>query len=220
VSQLKHEMPGIAVSTSAVDQHADPGYAIALARRAQNRDARAWEEIYETHYPAIYRYVHARVEESAVADIAAEVFAGAVASISGYSGKRPLLAWLYGIARHRVADYHRRAKRREPFIARFPLFGAGAGYANDSSFEREQAAGDRRGDPAAHIERLDLNRALDRLTAIQREVVLLRYFVGLTTPEISAALAKDPAAIYSLEARALQKLRRELRADDQDVRRI
>lgn len=181
-----------------------------LARLASGGDQRAWSEIYTANYPFIYRYVAARVPETETADIAGEIFAAAVTSIDRFGGERPLLAWLYGIARHRVADYHRRARRREPFIARLPGFGRFARSADEQDETFTPPDPSRESDPAAVIDALDIKQALHRLTDDQREVVTLRYFVGMTTSEIAAILGRQPAAIYSLEARALSKLRRDL----------
>src|SRR2546427_697540 len=63
-------------------------------------------------------------------------------------------------------------------------------------------------DPAALAARLDLQDALSKLAPHQREIVILRFLVGLTTDEIASAMEKQPSAVYSLEARALLSLRR------------
>ncbi len=160
------------------------------------------------HRP-IYRYARARVGQHAAEDVTAEVFASAVNSIATYSGKRPLLAWFYGIARHRVADHHRRTQPRESLLQR--LTRTFTGSTDDPGIDHSiEALGSSEHDPGARAALLDLAPALHRLTPDQREVVVLRYLVGLTTPEIAAALGRRPAAIYSLEARALVRLRKDL----------
>src|SRR5947207_13608050 len=87
----------------------------ALARKAAAGDQHAWSLIYQAHHAHVYRYVRARVSEEEAADLTADVFVAAVHSIGRYAGERPLLAWLFGIARHYVADHHRKRKRRESF---------------------------------------------------------------------------------------------------------
>ncbi len=49
-----------------------------------------------------------------------------------------------------------------------------------------------------------------RLRPAQREVIILHYYVGMDTNEMSVALGKRPTALYSLEARALIALRVDL----------
>ncbi len=185
------------------------GDEVALAQAAAARDASAWALIYERHYPAIYRYVRARVGAESAEDVASEVFVSAVQSIGRFRGQRPLLAWLYGIAKHRVADHYRKARPRESLIERVSrLFGD-----EDDGDARAaiEALGSSADDPGVGIERLDLGPALAKLTRDQREVLVLRHLVGLTTPEISALMGKRAASVYSLEARALAGLRRHLR---------
>jgi len=65
-------------------------------------------------------------------------------------------------------------------------------------------------DPATAVDRLDLEQAIRRLTASQQEVVLLHYYLGLTTPEVAKMVGKKEPAVYSLQARALEALRRHL----------
>lgn len=194
---------------SATAQHEPQLDDAELARRATAGDARAWDEIFRRHHPFVYRYIRARVAESEAADLAADVFTSAVGVIGRYRGERPMLAWLYGIARHRVADHHRKTKRREPFIARLPGFGRLFSSSNEVDDFMPEAT-DPQGRPEAQLDRLDLEQALQKLTDIQREVITLRYFAGLDTEEIAAAVGRKPSAIYSLEARALVRLRREI----------
>ena len=63
------------------------------------------------------------------------------------------------------------------------------------------------GDPAGMIEDLDLRTALQALPDSQRDVLILRFFVGLSTPEIAQVMGKQPTAVYSLQARAVASLR-------------
>ena len=80
-----------------------------LIRRAKRGDPQAFEEIYDEHQPAIYRYCVCRVGSDAVAeDLTSEVFVRLVEKIDDFTYRgRPLLAWLYTIARNLVNDHHR-----------------------------------------------------------------------------------------------------------------
>jgi len=66
-------------------------------------------------------------------------------------------------------------------------------------------------DPGAVAERMDLREALAELPQAQREVLILKFFVGMDAKEIGSILSKEPSAVYSLQARALNALRRRLR---------
>jgi RNA polymerase sigma-70 factor (ECF subfamily) len=169
-----------------------------LVSRAKRSDRAAWAEIYSSHERFIYRYVRARVfEEAAAEDLTAAVFLAALQSIGSYHDRgRPLLAWLYRIARNTVADYQRKL--------------AVDGRVHERLLPERWSEPATGPDTAERIERLDLRRAVADLPDTQREVIILRHFVGLSTPEIAAAIHKRPGAVYSLEARALASLRAEL----------
>jgi RNA polymerase sigma-70 factor, ECF subfamily len=62
------------------------------------------------------------------------------------------------------------------------------------------------------LDSIDVRRALERLTDEQRDVLILRFAVGLTSRETAALLGKSEAAIYSLQVRATAALRRFLSA--------
>src|SRR3990172_1254544 len=85
-----------------------------LIRRAQQRDADAFTELYRRHVDMIYRYALLRGgDESVAEDLTSEVFMRALEAIGDYEDRgTPLAAWLYRIARARVIDYWRRAPRQ------------------------------------------------------------------------------------------------------------
>lgn len=196
------------------DQPADRWREEELVSRAQRLDAAAWADIYSAHQPRIYRYVRARVYEEATAeDLTANVFLDALEGIGRYRQRgRPLLAWLFRIARHVVADHQRKLFLRNrlfaPLLTDRLLPGSPGGERPGGGFGDRAASHDH--DPSNRIQRLDLDKAISGLPRSQREVVILRHFVGLSTAEMSAVMGRQPSALYSLEARALLSLRKTL----------
>jgi RNA polymerase sigma factor (sigma-70 family) len=73
------------------------------------------------------------------------------------------------------------------------------------------APGDSRGDPCEGIERVDLRRALARLSADDRAVLGLHYGVDLSWDELAAALGTSPSTARKRLSRAIDRLRKELR---------
>ncbi len=181
-----------------------------LIASAQAGHPEAWAAIYDANYLPVYRYVRARIFEPSVAeDLAADVFLAALKGIRRYRHRgRPLLAWLYGIARHSVAEHQRQLGRAGSLASQRPE-GAHlpASLAEPGQMADPAPSG---GDPADMIANLDLQVAIQQLTESQREVIILRYFVGLTAGEIATVIGKDTSAIYSLEARAMLTLRKTL----------
>jgi RNA polymerase sigma-70 factor, ECF subfamily len=182
-------------------------YEAQLVARAKERVPQAWDEIYARHYPPVYRYIRARVfDESAAEDLASSVFLAAVNGIQAYKYQgQPLLAWLYRIARNVVSD-HQRAVFKQRTISASVLDLPGRLFGGHVKREAPTPSSD----PSQLIEAMDLREAMAQLPEAQREVLLLKFFVGLDAKEIAAIVGKEPAAVYSLQARGLQALRHRL----------
>ena len=165
----------------------------ALVAELKDRLPDAWTSLYDAHYRQLYRYAFARVGDRETAeDIAATVFSRALTAIDSYRCTgRPLLAWLYGIARNVLSEHRRRP-------AALPWRPEG----------REESGTD--SDAVRFVDSIDLRDALAHLTADQREAIILRYVVGLSAREAGAVLGRPEGAVYSLQSRALAALRRYL----------
>jgi len=178
-----------------------------FARRLKARSVPAWEALFERHFDPIYRYALGRLFcREAAEDVAAATFDRALSTIEGYSYRgRPILAWLYGIARNVVNETRRSEKRQRATGALESLLHSGNGHSESQMLMPIQVdAAD------ALVSRLDLQQAMRRLTQVQREVVLLRYFAGLSAAESGQVIGRPETAVYALQARALSALRRQL----------
>lgn len=165
-----------------------------LIQRAKKGDPSAFAELYDRYQPAIYRYIFYRVDDVATAeDLTSEVFVRLVEKIDRFTYRgRPLLAWLYTIARNLVTDHHRQAGRSLPL-----------------SFDDRLVADVT--DPEETIEhRLAQHRlaaAIARLTEDQRQVILLKFVEGLDNETVARMLGKSIGAVKALQHRALAALR-------------
>jgi RNA polymerase sigma-70 factor (ECF subfamily) len=184
---------GRSLIPEATGQAADSAEA-SLVARAKERSPTAWAEIYDLSYAKLYRYCYARTSDAATAaDLACKTFLEALEGIDRYVYRgRPLLAWLYRIARNLVSDHLRAAQRESAALQRA------------ASVLQPHDPG-----PAASVDdRHDLQTALPRLTDDQQQLIALRYYSEYSTAEIAAAMGRSERAIYSLEVRALGALRR------------
>lgn len=164
-----------------------------LVARAKERSPSAWGEIYDAYYEKLYRYCYARTTNDAIAaELVSTVYFEALKGIDKYVFRgRPLLAWLYRIARNVVADHLRSAQREREAVERA------------SALSPTHESG-----PAAQVtDQQDVLAALSQLTNDQQQVVALRYYAGLSTKEIAEAMERSERAVYSLEVRALDALR-------------
>jgi RNA polymerase sigma-70 factor (ECF subfamily) len=165
--------------------------------RAKAGDARVWEEWFGRYYANLFRYAYIRLRQRSDAeDIASQVFLEALGGIASfrYTG-RPILAWLYRIAHNLVYDRQRTIDREAARLA--PVHQ-----------DRDRAPG-----PEDTVGRIDLLQAIDALTDEQREVVVLRYFFAMPAQEVADILGKSPAAVFSLQARALIALKQRLQSE-------
>jgi RNA polymerase sigma-70 factor (ECF subfamily) len=173
---------------------------IRLIQQAKKGDPAAFAEIYDRHQPAIYRYIFYRVGDAATAeDLTSEVFVRLVERIDRFTYRgRPLLAWLYTIARNLVADHHRRAGQPSPLPLDERLM---AGTADP-----EETV-------ARRLTQQRLVAAIAHLTEDQRQVLLLRFVEGLDNETVARLLGKSVGAVKALQHRALAALRRILERD-------
>jgi RNA polymerase sigma-70 factor (ECF subfamily) len=174
-----------------------------LIRLARRGDTGAFAALYDRHYGAVYRYCYYRVSDTVLAqDLASEVFVRMVAKLGTFKiCGRPLLAWLYTIARNLIADMHREnGKLRE-----LPLDAA------------EELASDGRQDLAQRVDQQlqadGLASALKHLTEEQRQVVLLKFVEDYSNAQVASVLDKSEGAVKALQHRALKALRRAIEAE-------
>jgi RNA polymerase sigma-70 factor, ECF subfamily len=166
-----------------------------LVQQAQQGDQAAFAEIYTRHHGAIYAYLYCRVHDVHTAeDLAGEVFLRLVEKIDAFTYRgRPILAWLYTIARNLLIDY----RRQQAKAGTVPL-------------EERLAVGD--ASPTAAAERNlsqdCLLRSLQHLTEEQQRVILHKLLEDRSTAEVAALLGKSEGAVKALQHRALAALRR------------
>jgi RNA polymerase sigma-70 factor (ECF subfamily) len=148
--------------------------------------------IYHRALPQVYGYLLPRCGSVATAeDLTAETFMAAVAAGRQADPPEISVAWLVGVARHKLVDHWRRAEREQRGLA---VVAHAAGTCDDPWEEQLDAA-------AAHA-------ALSRLPAYQRAALTLRYLDGLPVREVAGHLGRSLHATETLLARARAALRR------------
>ncbi len=153
--------------------------------------------------PLVVRYCRARLgrlDRSSVSadDVAQEVCLAVLTALPGYRIQgRPFLAFVYGIASHKVIDAHRASTRnRSDPVADVP-----------DSAESEDGPEQR----ALRVELSgEMKRLLDTLPDKQREILVLRVVVGLSAEETAEAVGSTAGAVRVAQHRALARLRRSM----------
>jgi RNA polymerase sigma-70 factor (ECF subfamily) len=160
----------------------------ALLRRLQAGDEQAWVELTREFGPRLYTYLRHNLPNAADAeDALSETFLAAVRALPTFDGGVSLAAFLYSLAYRKMADFWRRRHVTAPLL------------------ESVAAAPD-------HVEGASAEFAelLDALPEISRQVLLLRYQVGLSVGEIAEAIDRSYKGTESLLSRARSQLRARL----------
>jgi RNA polymerase sigma-70 factor (ECF subfamily) len=142
----------------------------------------------------LFRFAYRLTGDSDVAeDVVAETFSRLLIAIRNGGGPKVYLrAYLYRVA-HNLAMDHHRATAPLPLDESDPHLTADGPSANDDVRDQQMA-----------------RQALWRLTPDQRQVIVLKFYQGLSNEEVAAALDKPVGAVKSLQHRALDALRRML----------
>jgi RNA polymerase sigma-70 factor (ECF subfamily) len=178
----------------------DPARSQEAVRLAVSGDRRAINRLLESIRPIVVRYCRARFGHersfASADDVAQEVCLAVLTSLPTYRDQgRPFLAFVYGIAAHKVADAHRVVgKNRTETVAEVPDV---------------QDAGD---GPEQLAVQQDISVRMGELLRVlpekQREILVLRVVVGLSAEETAAIVDSTPGAVRVAQHRALAQLRK------------
>lgn len=169
------------------------GTLVAPARVASTDVDASFEALYRTSRDDLFAYVAGLLRDrSAAEDVTALAFERAYRKRKRYDEKRgSRRAWLFGIARNAALDELRRRGRQ----AELPADPA----------DPDPVDADERVESA--LRRVTVRRALDGLTARERELVALKYFAGFGNAEIGAVIGVSESNAGTRLHRVMEKLR-------------
>ncbi len=158
----------------------------------------AFGHFYGRHAQGVLAYMARRVREPEVAaDLTAEVFAAALEGAGGYDAARgPAVAWLYGIAHHKLADAQRRGVVEDRARRRL---GIGALHVGEEDLERVREL--------ASLDADAVRAALAQLPAPEREAVHARVVEERPYEEIAGEIATSALVVRKRVSRGLNRLR-------------
>lgn len=167
--------------------------------RSRDGTTDALDRWFDDALPRIFGYFLPRVggRVHIAEDLTQETMLAAVRS-NGFATANEPIAWLFGIARHKLIDHYRRQHRdRERHESVDPDF--------------EERSADARFLPELDLERLHIRDAiiatLDRLSPRQRSAIVLRYLDGIDVPTTASMLGVSVHAAESLLARGRRAFR-------------
>ena len=156
-------------------------------------DDDAMRFLYLRYADNVYGYVCSIVrDEHEAEDVTQQIFAKLMTALQRYEPRSvPFSAWILRIA-HNAAIDHMRARRAVPCEeVRSPDM-------EDGDVSRERAR--------------DLQSALSKLPQEQRDVIVMRFVLGLSPREIAERIGRSEDAVHGLQHRGRTTLRRELTA--------
>jgi RNA polymerase sigma-70 factor (ECF subfamily) len=168
---------------------------------AMTGDRAAVARLLELIRPLVARYCRGKlgpVDRSFLSadDVAQEVCLAVLGALPNYRVQgRPFLAFVYGIAAHKVIDAHRAVTRgRSDPVADVPDVVAGEAGPEQHAMRGELSA--------------QLRALLDELPEKQREILVLRIVVGLSAEETAEIVGASAGAVRVAQHRALTRLRK------------
>ncbi|MEA2580225.1 MAG: polymerase sigma-70 factor, subfamily [Actinomycetota bacterium] len=154
-----------------------------LVARAKDGDKDAFGQLYLLHRARVARMARFSLRGDPD-DVVAEVFVRAWVALPRYRATgAPFVSWLYGIARHVVWDEMARSNRTRP-----------------------EADLPERGVEEPKDDRLAIAEAMGKLPTEQRQVIEMKFLIGMRNPEVASLLGITPGAVNAKQWRALVAL--------------
>lgn len=167
-----------------------------LVGQAAQGDIEAFTVLVDAHYGRILHYVLGQVRDRSIAEeVTQETFLKAFIGLRGLRDGHSFAPWLFAISRNELRDYFtgRHREKSTAALAEKRAWSAGARGERD---------------------RVDaLYSAITRLSEEHHEIVILKYFAGLSMQEIAALLGIEVKMVKSRLYEARKRLRSLLAAD-------
>jgi len=196
MASFRHEVSGVDFPSY---QAVAPDVERTTVDRARTGDQQALADLYDWYMPRVYRYVVARVGNPAEAeDLTEEVFLKMLGAISGFHWREvPFSSWIFRIAHNCIATHYRKSAQR-------------GGATSELSEDMLDGQPDLATAVEERITMDEVRRASQMLPEAQREVIALRFAVGLSIADTAKALGKREGNIKALQHKAVAKLQKML----------
>jgi len=174
-----------------------------LAEKYLSGDANAMTAIYERYIDKVYRLAYSKLGDHHDAqDVASSVFLKLCTYLQQFRGDSKLSTWIFAVAANAAIDFARRRKPQDSLDREI-------GGKDGEPMERQVP--DRNPGPEELVEKEDFKRHMlslvQKLPDMQREILELRFIVGLSYQEISEELGIEMGTVKSRINRAVASLR-------------
>lgn len=165
---------------------------ILLAKAGDNS---AFEEVYNSYYTPLFRYILVRLKDKQEAeDMTQTVFMKIWASIPSWNTDHTSpLSFFFTVARNTLIDYFRKGSHKEIVSDEIVFKFSEENGASEESSSRE-------------LKEVLLS-AVSKLSEEQQEIIRLYYTNDLTYKEIASITGKREDAVRQIHSRAIKRLR-------------
>jgi len=176
---------------------------VALVRRAQRGEEEAFRTIVERYQGKVFSIIHGILRNRNDAeDIAQQVFTKIYFSLGKFDFRSALVTWIYKITVNECYDYLRKQKVRKLTFE---------SDLSEDDLRRIDNTEDVRRNPAADVDRQTelreiVVRLLDRLSADERQLLILKEVEGYPVEELAHMLSMNENTVKVKLFRARQKL--------------
>jgi RNA polymerase sigma-70 factor (ECF subfamily) len=195
-------MPTPKTKTITVNPADETSQVHAWVKAAQAGNRASFERLADKYYSAIFRMVYYRTHNRMDAeDITQDVFTKAYKGLGRLTDANRFKGWLFQIAVNRVRDFHRRKKLTRMFTS----------LSDDSNEMQPDQIESTNPGPYDLLVRQRFHQEskifLARLSKIEKDVFMLRFFDQLQLNEIATALKRSESTIKTHLYRALAKFK-------------
>jgi len=186
---------GVCFSTLMTDD------AKSLARALKQRDPELLDRLIEQYQFRLFRYLlHLTANRERAEDFFQETWLRVLERGHQYDGNWKFEAWLFAIARNLVLDWHRRKKPQSVDSLAGPEEGA--------TFDLQDERSESPLEQVLQAERVSgVQRSLEQVPAIYREVLVLRFQEELQLDEIAGITGAPISTVKSRLYRGLEALK-------------
>ena len=180
-----------------------------LKNYKKSKDTKWFEKIYNLMMPKIYRFYYLKTFSRELSeDLTSEVFIRVYRNLDKTDlNKRSFMAWIYKIANNLLIDYFRKNTNSSLQVE---LEEDSIKIADEdiliksSSLLRKELG----------FKNISLVSALNKLTGLQRDIVLLKFLEDMDYDTIASIFGKRASTVRGIIFRALTKLKEETRGID------
>jgi len=168
----------------------------------------AFEEMYDTYMPKVYRYVSYRTGNASIAeDITSDVFEKALKHFDSYSREKASEAtWLMTIARNTITDHF----RKEGHVQ----------VVREEDAPEEESHEPEVDEQVIRLEEVrQLRLCLADLPQLDQDIISLKFGAGMNNREIARALKVSESNVGTRLFRAVRRLRDSFKGWEHDTQR-